>query len=149
MSDSEDALAPVIQLVHGRAPQNKISGYGYAHCRHPRTVIDADSRGVSCVDCTKTLDAVDVLLEYARRERTWHHWEQDTRLATKRLAELQEEERKVKARTKAASRKDAGEAVRSEQARTEKMRFDTIQAARDVAQLARRIEQISTRKTTS
>jgi hypothetical protein len=138
----EDHIAPVVQLVPGRAPQNKVAGHGYAFCRHPRTLIDADTREVSCRDCTKTLDAVDVLLEYAHRERTWHHWDQDTRLAQKRLAELQAEERKVKARTKSAARKDADVAVAAERKRTETMRYEIWRSVRDIQASCARIERL-------
>lgn len=142
MSD-DDHIAPVLQLVPGRAPQNKLAGYGYAFCRHVRTLIDADTRAVSCIDCTKTLDAVDVLLEYAHRERTWHHWEQDTRLAEKRLAELKEEERKVKARTKNAARKEADAAVATERARSEDERLMIVVKAREMARICQHIERLA------
>lgn len=144
--DVGDIIAPVLQLVPGPAQQNKLKGWGYETCRHQRTELNTEDRTVKCRDCGKALDAFGVLLEYAHGERRWQQWQQEQRAAAARVAQLKEEEKKIKARTKAASRKDATEAVRAEQARTEKMRFDTIQAARDMAALARRIEQLNTRK---
>jgi hypothetical protein len=69
----------------------------------------------------------------------------ETRKAQKHLEELKEEERKVKARTQSASRKEANVAVEAERARTERARLDTIEIAREVAVFARRIEALQTR----
>lgn len=145
MTDDGEQLAPVVQLKPGPAQQTKVKGHGYAHCRHIGSELDAETRTVTCRQCGKTLDPFDVLLEYARGERRWQQWEQEQRAAAARVTQLKEEERKVKARTKNASRKDSAEAVRLEQVRTERMRHDVIQAARDVAALAKRIEKLNQR----
>lgn len=144
--DAGERIAPVLQFVPGPPRQIKVKGHGYAFCRHVGTEVDAETRTVTCRQCGKTLDAFDVLLEYARKERTWQNWRDQQRAAAARVEQLKAEEKRVKARTKSASRKDSEQAVRDEQVRTEKMRFEVIQAARDVAALARRIEALNSRK---
>lgn len=109
---------------------------------------DFMASGRVLVMLTHCTNAVWVLLEYAKRERRWRHWDGESTKALTRIAELKAEEKKIKARTKSASRKDSNQAVRDEQARTEKMRFDLIQDARDLAALAARIEQRCRRKGT-
>lgn len=144
--DVGDIIAPVLQLVPGTGGEtNRVKGLGYGLCGHKRTQLDADKRAVTCRDCGKTLDPFDVLMEYARAERVWQQWDRDTDELRREVARLKEEERKVKARTQSASRKDAAVAVEAERARTERARQDTIELARDVAGLARRIEALQTR----
>jgi len=143
--DVGDTIAPVLQLVPRPAEQTKLRGWGYDKCRHQRTELDSETRAVACRDCGKALDAFDVLLEYARGERNWQHWQREQSAAAARVQQLKEEERKVKSRTQNAMRKDANAAVAAERARTERMRHDAIQAARDVAAAARRIERLMQR----
>ncbi len=143
--DVGDIIAPVLQLIPG-GQTTKVQGHSF--CGHDRALVDVALRVVTCRDCGKTLDAFDRLLEYAQGERAWQSREKECRDAAKRLHELKAEERRVKARTKSASRKDSDTAVRDEQARTEKMRLEVIQAARDVGALAKRIEQRCQRKGT-
>lgn len=143
MAEDGPDIAPVLQMVP-RA-QTTVKG-SPRFCRHRQTVVDESDRTVACGSCGKALDAFQVLLEYARRERHWQCWDQEVGNKTRELAELKDEERKVKARTKNAARKDAGEAVAAERARTEKTRHEVIMAARDVTALGKRIEQMMTRK---
>lgn len=148
MSEEEqeaERLAPVLELMPGRLREElKITGVrGFCRCR--RSVLDEETRVVTCRDCGKTLDAFDVLMEFARGERRWLNFEEEARHAAARLEQLKEEEKRTKARTVAASRKDANVAVEAERARTERARQDTIELAKDVAVLARRIEALQTR----
>jgi len=101
----------------GGARETTIAGRQGVPCRHYRYVINTESRTVKCGTCEAALDAFDVLKEYAAKERTFKHWEQQSLDAQRRLAALKDEERKVKARTRAASRKDAAQAVADERMR--------------------------------
>ena len=114
-------------------------------CQHEQTIVDEVVRSVECGTCGAPLDAFQVLLEYARKERHWRHWQAEVSRCHNELAKLKEEERKVKARTKSHARKDALEAVRLEQLHTERMRLDIVQIARDVGAAAKRIEQLAHR----
>jgi hypothetical protein len=116
------------------------------HCRHRVPVLDAEARTVECEGCGKALDAFQVLLEYADGERRWQGWDQSVREKARELEELREEERKVKARTKNAARKEADMAVATERLRTEKMRQDAIQIARDIVAAGKRLERLNRRK---
>lgn len=118
------------------------------HCRHHSYKLDSTTRTVRCGVCQSQLDAFQVLLDYARDERSWRHWDQERSRQMTQLEELKAEERKVKARLRNASRKEADEAVAHERARSEKERFEIIQAARDMGELARRIERTATRRRT-
>jgi hypothetical protein len=140
--DVGDIIAPVLQLVPG-GHTTKVQGYSF--CRHGRTLLEAEQRVVTCRDCGKTLDAFDVLLEYAQGERRWQSREAECRDAAKRLEELKSEERKVKARTKNASRKEAAAAVAAEQVRTERERLVIAELARDAGALCRRIDGLTRR----
>jgi hypothetical protein len=109
------------------------------------TWMKSNARGVRIVQ--SQLDPFQVLLEYARKER---HWQplgsgHETTQGAEAPGTLKEEERKVKARTQSASRKEANVAVEAERARTERARLDTIEIAREVAVFARRIEALQTR----
>ena len=151
MSQGNIDVSDIISVVLGVAPQaqpepqNDTVGYR-RFCHHHRTVLDEQRRAVACRDCATALDAFDVLLEYAHGERRWVSRLGEVREAEQRLAALKEEERKVKARTKAASRKDSNAAVAAERARGERERGEIIQAARDIAAGCRRIERITQRR---
>lgn len=118
---------------------------GKGKCYHRGAfTLDEEERTVQC-HCGATLDAFTLLLAYANRERDWRYYDLEVREAQKRLAELQREERKVKARTKSASRKDANAAVAAERERTEHERIQIIVAAREIAQLGARVERLARR----
>lgn len=145
---SADEGGRVIHRDFGGLAEVKERGAGPRHqqCRHTGTVVDEVARTVGCATCGAPLDPIQLLLEYARHERHWRHWEAEVGRCQTKLEELKAEERKVKARTKSASRKDSDEAVRAERERTFTARHDTIQLARDVGAISRRIEQLMSRK---
>lgn len=118
-------------------------------CKHEQTLVDEVERTVECGTCGAPLNAFMVLLEYARKERHWRHWQAEVSRCHNELAKLKEEERKVKARTRSASRKDAGEAVAAERARDERERRESICDAREIAAICGRIERriLRTRRT--
>jgi hypothetical protein len=119
-----------------------------AKCFHNRygIEIDAELRTVHCAKCQTQLDPLQVLLDYADGERSWRGWIRECDEKRRGLEQLREEERKVKARTKAASRKAAAAAVEAERERGERERITILQAARDIAASARRIERAVTRR---
>lgn len=143
MSDGE-FVAPVLQLIPGARPQTSLKGYSF--CQHPRTELDESTRTVLCLDCGKTLDPFDVLVGYARLERRLQWSRGEERAADQRVAALKEEERKIKARTRAASRKDADAAVAADRARTERECIEITLKAREIAGLCGRIERLARAK---
>ena len=149
-----DELAPappdnVVRLTFGQQSEIAPTKTGKGKCYHRGTfTLDEEERRVQC-HCGATLDAFTMLLRYANGELNWRCWELEMRETAKRVEALKAEERKVKARTKAASKKDADAAVAAERARSEKERFEIIQAARDIAASCRRIERITTRRRTA
>lgn len=144
MSDdaNKPPVAPVIQLTTGQTRTTRSSD---RYCWHNQYVVDEQTLEVSCGGCGREMVAGEVLLEYARRERSWQWHTQEVRDAERRVAELKAEERKIKARIKNANRKDASVAVAEEQARTERMRHETIRAAQEVTVIAQRIEKLARR----
>ena len=137
-------IATVIHLDFDR--QSEIAP-AVRECSHRQFVVDGASRTVTCAACKEPLDPFQILLEYAREERSWRYYEAECERAMKRLVQLKAEERRVKERTKRASRKEAETAVAEERLRTETARIDITETARDIAQLSRRIEQLAQRRT--
>lgn len=114
-------------------------------CRHKQTIVDETGRTVECGTCGAPLDAFQVLLEYARKERHWRHWEAEVNRCHNELEKLKQEERRVKARTKNAARKDAAAAVAEERVRGERARIEIIEKARDARRLLERVEFLAAR----
>lgn len=112
-------------------------------CKHSHMLVDAAKRTLECKNCKAVLDPFEVHLQYAHRERTWRGWDQERRAAEKRIEELKAEERKIKARTKAASRKDAQAAVAEERHKSFRKRAEIVGHLREMADLCRRIESIA------
>lgn len=133
-------MAPVIRLDPGKQTEIKSTGQ---YCFHRRYDVDDHAHTVSCGTCGVPLDAFEILLDYARSERSWRYYENEITRAKEALEELKAEERKVKARTRNASRKEAEAAVAEERVRAEKARREITEKARDIGQLCRRIEQLA------
>lgn len=138
-----DPVAPVIRLDFDK--QSTIKSDYTRHCFHRQYQLDEYSKAVTCGSCGAPLEAFQVLLDYAHRERHWRHLDGEAREAEKRLAELKAEERKVKARTKNATRKEADAAVAEERVRTERERLAISGLARDAGALCRRIDGLARR----
>jgi hypothetical protein len=113
------------------------------HCRHAETLLCESSRRVSCKACGALLDAFDVLMGYARRERTWRYWDAETRQARLDLEALKSEERCVKARTANALRKDADHAVAEERRKSEANRRAIARAAKEMIALGWKIMRLA------
>lgn len=135
-------VAPVIRLDPDRQTEIKREG---PYCFHRQYQLDEGSRTVACGRCGTPLDAFQVLLDYAHGERHWRYVDGEARDAAKRLEELKAEERRVKARTKNASKKEADAAVAAERVRTERERMVIAQLARDAGALCRRIDGLTRR----
>lgn len=123
--------------------QSDITEQRALRCHHHSYKLDARRRVVCCGGCGAALDAFEVLLEYARKERTWRHWEGECIRKRAELGVLQQDERRAKARLKHASRKDAAAAVAEERTRSERERMQIIEAARDIIERARRVERLA------
>lgn len=125
--------------------QSQIADRPLARCRHHSYKLNADTRAVRCGACGAELDPFEVLLEYARSERMWRHWDGEARILRGELAQLKADERRTKARVKNASRKDASEAVAAERVRGERERFQMLEAARDIIARAKQIDRLARR----
>lgn len=143
----QDIIAPVLGVVERAPPANQTEiGPGYRFCRHGQVQLAMEGRAVSCVTCGKTLDAFDVLLEYAQREREWRYFEKQISEAHERLEKLKSEERKTKARLKHASRKEANAAVAAERATQERASLEIVEWVRDIRQKCASIERLALRR---
>lgn len=149
MTSDADPPDNVRHVSFGRqstiAPSSAATAMARAPCRHRGYELDAERRAVQCGRCGAELDAFEVLLQYARRERSWRHWDGETVRKRAELAELVAEEKRTKARLRNASRKDARAAVEAERARSEQERQQIITHARELAEQARRIERLARR----
>jgi hypothetical protein len=138
--------APPDNVLHptfgepGKQTEIKRNG---AYCFHRQYDLDEGDKTVTCGRCGAPLEAFQVLLDYAHRERHWRYLDGEARDLEKKLAELKDEERRVKSRTASASRKDANAAVEHEQQATFVRRQAIADKAKDVAELARQIVRLA------
>lgn len=135
-------MAAVIRLDFDRQSEIRRDG---PYCSHRQYEIDEGTKTVVCGKCGAPLDAFQLLLDYATRERSWRYYDSEIRCAKQQLAELKAEERKVKARTKNATRKEAVAAVAEERVRSERERMVIAELARDIVAAAKRIDGLTTR----
>lgn len=140
-------MGDVIQRDFGGLAQIHEQGAGPRPCRHRSTIVDEVARTVVCSTCGAPLDPITVLLEYARKERHWRNWTAEMLKTQSQLKQLQTEVVKAKARLKYALRKDAAVAVAEEHIRTERMRLQITELARDIGRSCRRIEQLAKGRT--
>jgi hypothetical protein len=115
------------------------------YCSHRQYELDEYAKTVSCGSCGAPLEAFQILLDYAHRERHWRYLDREARDAAEKLAELKAEECKVKARTKNATRKEADAAVAAERVRSERERLLISELARDAGALLKRIDGLTRR----
>lgn len=141
MSDDEPrTVAQVLRLVTG--PQTSIVGSPSLRCRHHQTLLNTESRTVSCGQCGATVEAFDVLLKYARGEINWRSWDSEVHRRRREIDELKLEERRIKQRTAAASRKDAEAAVAEERRKSEERRRLIAWKSHEVARLGQEIQRL-------
>jgi len=79
-----------------------------------------------------------------KAERSFRHWDAERERAVERVNLAHEEERKVKARTKSASRKDAETAVAHERARTRESMARVLWRVQEIGRSAATIERLLT-----
>lgn len=72
MPENPDPKSNLVEFKKGkREPTMQVARHNYDACRHIHTIIDNDTRSVTCRDCKILLDAFTVLLELAHKERRW------------------------------------------------------------------------------
>jgi vacuolar-type H+-ATPase subunit I/STV1 len=76
-------------------------------CKHHSVEVGSKKRIVVCTACGEYLDAFEILLQYAYDERRFNYHRGQLAEIEKKIAELQAEEKRVKARLKRATKKDA------------------------------------------
>lgn len=113
-----------------------------AACYPHRPLVDDAARSVSCSMCKAPLDPIDVLLQVARRHDDWVRLGEETRTMRRDLESLRAEEKRVKARTRRHTRKDAVEAVAAERERLAEIASRTD----DIRKAAKRIDQLMGRR---
>ena len=74
-------------------------------CNHLRVVVAEFSRTVECAACEAVLDPMVVLLEYAKRERSFQAATSARDALARQVAQLRIEERRIKRRIAQAARK--------------------------------------------
>lgn len=121
----------------GEEVEAKIEERGF--CMHRVFWLDDVARTVQCGECKSMMDPFTVLCDYAKGERLWKHYHNESIKAANRLHEIEKQEREAKARTRNANRKDAEHAVAEEKRRqADKMR-SSIYRARQIADMAQTI----------
>ncbi len=130
---------PAVDGAPEKAPRQ---GFCYPHWPS----VDEVSRLVTCRRCNSQLDPVDVLLEVSHRHADWVRLAEETRTMRKELNALKDEEGRVKARTRAASRKDATAAVEDERRKSLTRRLEIAGKARDIAALCKQLHKLALSK---
>lgn len=136
---SDDNATNVVTVNFGAGETSVKDHYGQRFCSHARMELDTKARSVACGTCGQQLDAFQILLDYAVRERNWRHYDVELRELSKKLEELKAEEQRVKARTKTADRKEAAAAVAAERQRHRDLRERAHRNAQQIVALAERI----------
>ena len=114
-NESEHPQAEVIRLTSVKAPPPGIEKVEHRldDCAHRRVLVDEVLRRVYCATCKEELDAVSVLLGYARHERRLHYtYISQSREFEQRydeLKKLKRLEQNAKARVKRAKASLTGE----------------------------------------
>lgn len=128
-------MGDVTTLDPGKQTELKRSGF----CSHRQVVVDTSVRTVTCSTCGADLDAFTWVADYARQERTLRHWEKEQQRHAKIVADLKDEEKRIKARTRNARRKDADVAVAEER---EKWETRLGRAASDLREMRGQMDKV-------
>lgn len=104
MNDDENDGVIVADFGSARIDLKKRT---FNECRHTRVIVDPRLRRVECRDCGETLDPVEVLLQYANKERQFHYRREALDKMQERVRELATEEKRIKSRIMYAERKAA------------------------------------------
>lgn len=128
-------VAPVTKPGDDDETEITRSGAGCLH--RAQMQLDTASRTVRCTRCDTQLDAFQILLQYAQRERSWRYYDREAKQLYAEIDKLREEEKRIKARTRNAARKDAEAAVQAERERWRETRRKLAWYARDLEKVAR------------
>jgi len=104
MSDDRDDK--VVSPNFG-APNLDVRRRSFGDCRHVRVLVDADLRRVECRECGEILDPIEVLLQFASKERQFSYRKDALENIQRRVQELSKEERRIKARISRAKKKES------------------------------------------
>ena len=74
-------------------------------CRHTRVIVDPKLRRVECRDCEEILDPIEVLVQYASKERQFQYRREALQKMADRVDKLAAEEKRIKARIRRAEKK--------------------------------------------
>jgi hypothetical protein len=138
MSDGKLLLGDFGAMPDSEAVQARIVDRQF--CLHRRYELDDVARKIICLECNSEQDPFTVLLDYACGERNWKHYEGECLRAARRLADLQEQERLTKARTRSANRKDADAVRLAERQMHVEALSRALWCAREMEKLARKIQ---------
>lgn len=128
MSDGESRMRLV--NADGDAFNIDVKDRSYKDCEHERVTVDAELRTVTCVTCRKTLDPVQVLINFSNRRRV-RNYEADAIHAHRVKAWARRE--RIAAMGK-RSYKDLWEAAEEEAAEFRAMLIVAEQEFRDLGQ---------------
>ena len=106
MSDDSDTGSGDVVSVDFAGPRLGIKPRTYRECKHPLIDVNECLWRIECRSCGEVLDAVHVLLEMAKLERSCAHWTNAEARAKESLALLKDEEKRIKARIRRAMRKE-------------------------------------------
>lgn|GEM_PF-2796251 len=101
-----DGVVSVVDFKNKQAIDLKDKPVG--GCNHMRLSVDPVLRVVECSLCGAKLDPVQVLVEFAKRERRMSYTRQAYEDARKKTQDLSAEERRIKARIRRAEKKLKG-----------------------------------------
>ena len=121
------------------APEKAVRAFCYPH----RPLLDETSRTVECSRCKQKLDPFDVLLIVARDHASWVSLKKETAAMRAQLLAMQNEEKRVKARTKSHRNKDAVAAVQAERRKDYKRRLEIRSRTDDIRRALKRIDQLT------
>ena len=69
LAEELESVKSELEQLKSKIEPTSIKSDGYNRCRHVSACIDEPTRIVSCAACGKQLDAVDLLIEFAKKER--------------------------------------------------------------------------------
>ena len=110
MTDPND-LADLAEVIPLRAKHDALLDFGVivhgpGGCYRHHPVVNFSERRITCKKCEKALDPYDVLADYIRQWGRVRQTFREEAKARERLAELLRKERNVKARIRAAEKKE-------------------------------------------
>lgn len=134
-------MSNVIHIGPGGPATTAVSrGRQSSTCGHRSVSVDQHERIVECANCGVAMDPFSVLLDYARGEREYHHWATKVQTQQNAMGKLLDEEKRVKARMKRASRKDADAAVMAERVKWQERLDRIVSNANLISELAGKVE---------